>query len=82
VPYSLFLETLVFPSKSSLLINVVATEVLPFEGPSNYILFFIKDEQLASNLTSAAAKEKLYHQISSAAESGWDFSSRWMRLDV
>jgi hypothetical protein len=82
VPYSLFLETLVSPAKSSLLLNAVVTKVLPFEGPSNYCLFYIKDEQLASNLTSAAAKEKLYHQISSAAESGWDFSSRWMRLDV
>ncbi|KAL6642810.1 hypothetical protein ACP70R_020991 [Stipagrostis hirtigluma subsp. patula] len=37
------------------------------------------DEKLASNLTSAVAKEKLYHQIASTAESGWDFSSRWMR---
>ncbi|KAK3153109.1 hypothetical protein QOZ80_2BG0167930 [Eleusine coracana subsp. coracana] len=37
------------------------------------------DEQLASKLNSAAAKEKLYHQVASTAESGWDFSSRWMR---
>ncbi|KAF6983791.1 hypothetical protein CFC21_001906 [Triticum aestivum] len=36
------------------------------------------DEELASKLNSTAAKEKLYHQIASAAESGWDFSSRWM----
>ncbi|KAM0914025.1 hypothetical protein ACQ4PT_011740 [Festuca glaucescens] len=40
------------------------------------------DEELASKLNSAGAKEKLYHQIAAAAETGWDFSSRWMRLDV
>uniref|UniRef100_A0ACD5TJ10 Uncharacterized protein n=1 Tax=Avena sativa TaxID=4498 RepID=A0ACD5TJ10_AVESA len=37
------------------------------------------DEELASKLNSTAAKEKLYHQIASTAETGWDFSSRWMR---
>ncbi|KAM0898693.1 hypothetical protein ACQ4PT_021761 [Festuca glaucescens] len=36
------------------------------------------DEELASKLNSIVAKEKLYHQIASAAETGWDFSSRWM----
>jgi neutral trehalase len=40
------------------------------------------DEELASKLNSTAAKEKLYHQIASTAETGWDFSSRWMRFDV
>jgi len=40
------------------------------------------DEELASSIDSIADKEKLYHQIASTAESGWDFSSRWMRLDV
>ncbi|CAL4915149.1 unnamed protein product [Urochloa decumbens] len=37
------------------------------------------DEELASKINSTADKEKLYHQIASTAESGWDFSSRWMR---
>uniref|UniRef100_J3N468 Trehalase n=1 Tax=Oryza brachyantha TaxID=4533 RepID=J3N468_ORYBR len=37
------------------------------------------DEELASKLTSTAAKENFYHQVASTAESGWDFSSRWMR---
>jgi len=37
------------------------------------------DEELASSIDSIADKEKLYHQIASTAESGWDFSSRWMR---
>ncbi|CAM0956441.1 unnamed protein product [Alopecurus aequalis] len=36
------------------------------------------DEELASKLNSVAAKENLYQQIASAAETGWDFSSRWM----
>jgi len=33
-----------------------------------------------SRLASAANKEKFYHQVASAAESGWDFSSQWMRF--
>ncbi|CAN6300388.1 unnamed protein product [Urochloa humidicola] len=37
------------------------------------------DEELASKINSVADKEKLYQQIASTAESGWDFSSRWMR---
>uniref|UniRef100_A0A0D9XLM9 Trehalase n=1 Tax=Leersia perrieri TaxID=77586 RepID=A0A0D9XLM9_9ORYZ len=37
------------------------------------------DEEFASKLTSTGAKEKFYHQVASTAESGWDFSSRWMR---
>ncbi|KAJ1274404.1 hypothetical protein BS78_05G059100 [Paspalum vaginatum] len=37
------------------------------------------DEELASKVNSRAAKEKLYQEIASTAESGWDFSSRWMR---
>uniref|UniRef100_A0A0E0BCT1 Trehalase n=1 Tax=Oryza glumipatula TaxID=40148 RepID=A0A0E0BCT1_9ORYZ len=36
------------------------------------------DEEFASKL-STAAKEKFYHQVASTAETGWDFSSRWMR---
>ncbi|XP_025801375.1 probable trehalase [Panicum hallii] len=37
------------------------------------------DEQMASKLSSEVDKEKFYRQVASAAESGWDFSSRWMR---
>ncbi|TKV95334.1 hypothetical protein SEVIR_9G356700v4 [Setaria viridis] len=37
------------------------------------------DEELASKINSIADKEKLYREIASTAESGWDFSSRWMR---
>ncbi|KAL6840748.1 hypothetical protein ACP4OV_029612 [Aristida adscensionis] len=37
------------------------------------------DEQVASELASTTEKDKFYHQVASAAESGWDFSSRWMR---
>ncbi|XP_038977904.1 probable trehalase isoform X2 [Phoenix dactylifera] len=36
------------------------------------------DEESASNLTSASQKENFYRQVASTAESGWDFSSRWM----
>jgi len=34
---------------------------------------------MASKLSSEADKENFYHQVASAAESGWDFSSRRMR---
>ncbi|KAJ1296552.1 hypothetical protein BS78_01G310000 [Paspalum vaginatum] len=37
------------------------------------------DEELAAKVHPMAAKEKLYQEIASTAESGWDFSSRWMR---
>ncbi|XP_057520441.1 probable trehalase [Amaranthus tricolor] len=37
------------------------------------------DKQTASKITDAAAKKKLYREIASTAESGWDFSTRWMR---
>ncbi|XP_073111925.1 probable trehalase isoform X2 [Elaeis guineensis] len=36
------------------------------------------DEESASKLASASQKEIFYHQVASTAESGWDFSSRWM----
>ncbi|THU74325.1 hypothetical protein C4D60_Mb04t32170 [Musa balbisiana] len=36
------------------------------------------DEESASKLSTAAHKKNFYHQLASTAESGWDFSSRWM----
>ncbi|KAL4019157.1 hypothetical protein IC575_022801 [Cucumis melo] len=37
------------------------------------------DEKLASKFANNYEKKHLYREIASAAESGWDFSSRWMR---
>ncbi|KAG6497517.1 hypothetical protein ZIOFF_045418 [Zingiber officinale] len=37
------------------------------------------DEESAARLSSAAQRRNFYHQVASTAESGWDFSSRWMR---
>lgn len=37
------------------------------------------DKETASELPTGAEKEMLYHEIASTAESGWDFSTRWMR---
>lgn len=37
---------------------------------------YYEDYTLASNLTTEAEKRKLYSNIKSAAETGWDFSSR------
>ncbi|KAJ7555262.1 hypothetical protein O6H91_05G029100 [Diphasiastrum complanatum] len=38
---------------------------------------FTTDELIAQNL-SEADRQSLYHEIASTAETGWDFSSRWM----
>ena len=40
----------------------------------------LQDEESASKLSNDVEKEKFYRELASAAESGWDFSSRWMRL--
>ncbi|KAL0904258.1 hypothetical protein M5K25_026343 [Dendrobium thyrsiflorum] len=37
-----------------------------------------KDEETASKLLNSSDKENFYLQIASGAETGWDFSSRWM----
>ena len=39
---------------------------------------FWEDFDLAKPLQSQSAKESLYSELATAAESGWDFSSRWM----
>ncbi|XP_057967996.1 probable trehalase isoform X1 [Malania oleifera] len=43
--------------------------------PESYTI----DYQTASKLLNDTEKQKLYRELASAAESGWDFSSRWMR---
>ncbi|XP_059662182.1 probable trehalase [Cornus florida] len=37
------------------------------------------DRETASKLSSVSQKQHLYRELASAAESGWDFSTRWMR---
>ncbi|XP_070039025.1 probable trehalase [Nicotiana tomentosiformis] len=37
------------------------------------------DRETASKLPNICEKRQLYRELASAAESGWDFSSRWMR---
>ncbi|XXG77738.1 hypothetical protein AAC387_Pa08g1834 [Persea americana] len=37
------------------------------------------DEESASKLPVGSMKEKFYRQLATTAESGWDFSTRWMR---
>ncbi|BAT76094.1 hypothetical protein LR48_Vigan01g236300 [Vigna angularis] len=39
----------------------------------------IKDQEFASNFSSVSEKQQFYRDLASAAESGWDFSTRWMR---
>ncbi|KAK7306857.1 hypothetical protein VNO77_44817 [Canavalia gladiata] len=40
---------------------------------------FVKDKAYASKLLNASEKQHFYRELASAAESGWDFSTRWMR---
>ncbi|GAB4834614.1 hypothetical protein Ancab_032877 [Ancistrocladus abbreviatus] len=37
------------------------------------------DKEFASKLSDDTEKEIFYREVASAAESGWDFSTRWMR---
>ncbi|XP_062074671.1 trehalase-like [Humulus lupulus] len=37
------------------------------------------DKESASKIANFAEKQHFYREIASAAESGWDFSTRWMR---
>lgn len=37
------------------------------------------DRETAAKLSNNCEKTQLYRELASAAESGWDFSSRWMR---
>ncbi|XP_031391279.1 trehalase-like [Punica granatum] len=37
------------------------------------------DKEFASNISSGAEKRQFYREVATAAESGWDFSTRWMR---
>ncbi|CAN0840876.1 TRE1 [Linum grandiflorum] len=37
------------------------------------------DRDSAANISNACEKQKFYREVASTAESGWDFSTRWMR---
>ncbi|XP_042952834.1 probable trehalase [Carya illinoinensis] len=37
------------------------------------------DKQTASKISNVSEKQNLYRELASTAESGWDFSTRWMR---
>ncbi|CAK9170796.1 unnamed protein product, partial [Ilex paraguariensis] len=39
----------------------------------------VTDKETASKLTNVCGKTQLYRELASTAESGWDFSTRWMR---
>ncbi|KAK7318060.1 hypothetical protein RJT34_02758 [Clitoria ternatea] len=39
----------------------------------------IMDRASASNFSSVSEKQQFFREVASAAESGWDFSTRWMR---
>ncbi|KAJ9148117.1 hypothetical protein P3X46_030208 [Hevea brasiliensis] len=39
----------------------------------------VLDKKYASKLLKVSEKQQFYRELASAAESGWDFSTRWMR---
>lgn len=39
-----------------------------------------QDKAWASKLLNSSEKQHFYREVASTAESGWDFSTRWMRL--
>ncbi|KAL3104927.1 hypothetical protein niasHT_028459 [Heterodera trifolii] len=41
-----------------------------------------RDTHHVKGLTDPSQKAKVWHEIASAAESGWDFSSRWIKEDT
>lgn len=41
-------------------------------------LLTLQDSEIASKLSNTCEKRKLYRELASTAESGWDFSTRWM----
>lgn len=58
---------------------MVLTEVIVCNLVFDSMINSWQDEKLASKFVSNYEKQQLYREIASAAESGWDFSSRWMR---
>ncbi|KAL3071664.1 hypothetical protein niasHS_016339 [Heterodera schachtii] len=42
---------------------------------------FCHDVKLVKDIADPMEKAKIWHEIASASESGWDFSSRWIRKD-
>ncbi|PWA53904.1 trehalase [Artemisia annua] len=42
-------------------------------------LFVSHDTETADKLTNDCEKEKFYRELASTAETGWDFSTRWMK---
>jgi len=45
-------------------------------------LFYNREDiKAAENFTTENDKENFYSEIKAAAESGWDFSSRWFILN-
>lgn len=44
------------------------------------IILNSQDRETAAKLSNSCEKTQLYRELASAAESGWDFSTRWMRF--
>ncbi|KAI3418039.1 Trehalase, variant 2 [Globodera pallida] len=42
---------------------------------------FCQDVDLVKNISDPKEKAKVWHNIASTSESGWDFSSRWIKKD-
>lgn len=53
---------------------------LGFELVFSTIILNSQDRETAAKLLNSCEKTQLYRELASAAESGWDFSTRWMRF--
>lgn len=53
---------------------------LGFELVFSTIILNSQDRETAAKLSNSCEKTQLYRELASAAESGWDFSTRWMRF--
>lgn len=47
-----------------------------------FFCFVSQDTETADKLTNDCEKEQLYRELASTAETGWDFSTRWMRYII
>ncbi|KAL3086566.1 hypothetical protein niasHS_008086 [Heterodera schachtii] len=79
-------ELLFWQTKRSVKIEVKGTMKMFYQYRADTKLprpeAFCQDVDLVKNIADPMEKAKIWHEIASASESGWDFSSRWIRKDV
>jgi len=61
-----------------LLVNIYTFQIFII---SKYVLYNREDITKAQFFKTESEKENFYSELKAAAESGWDFSSRWFILN-